>query len=181
VRLTGLDAGSEVGFGQSGDAGEVHEGDSGIAWTNTQVTGDIIIQSHRYELYLPRPTVRNFLIAIFVSLIVPTRAHAMMDCGQANPAQTRAIFEQGEYARGANPTHTRYKSALATITEHADHTCIAPFPLYSWENTPAGTLTAQLEIVYIVCVPSGPPPWRARPEGTPGTCPYIHLKGYPAV
>jgi hypothetical protein len=30
-----------------------------------------------------------------------------MPCGRANPDTTRAIFEQGEYAKGANPAHAQ--------------------------------------------------------------------------
>jgi len=126
--------------------------------------------------------VRTAIIVAFVGLILPASAHAAMDCGQANPRATRTIFEQGGYAQGANPTHTGYKAALPTITEHADHTRSATFPLYNWSTAePAGTLTVQLQIVYLVCNPLGPPPYQIQPAGTPGTCPYIYLKGYPAV
>lgn len=129
------------------------------------------------------PILTSFVTAGLSCLAVP--AHAVMPCGQANPDTTRAIFEQGEYAKGANPRHTRYKSARPTITEHADHTCTALFPICDWAtDTPAGTLTLQLEIVYLPCVPD-PNNLAARyitvAPGTPGSCPFIYLKGYPEV
>jgi hypothetical protein len=129
--------------------------------------------------------VRLPILTFFVTRAILSR-HTGSRCDalrQANPDTTRAIFEQGEYAKGANPTHTRYKSARPTISEHPDHTCTAVFPLYNWAtDTPAGTLTVQLEIVYLPCAPD-PNNLTARyitvAPDTPGACPFIYLKGYP--
>lgn len=173
----------DVGFGQLGDASEVHEGDGGgtsASWDHRQRCLPITPATY----HLPRPHVRTTIIAVFVGLILPAAADAAMPCGQANPDTTRAILEQGQYAHGANPTHTRYEAGLPTITEHTDHTCTATFPLYTWDDAPAGTLTLQLTIVYLACVPD-PANLAARcttvPPGTPGACPFIYLKGYPEV
>lgn len=107
--------------------------------------------------------------------LLPGAAHAMT-CSQADPRQARSIFEQGEYALGANPLHVRLKAALPIVTVNADQTCIADFPIYTWENKPAGHFVAGLEVAYAACVQTEPPPWHQYPRGTPGTCPYIHLK-----
>lgn len=72
------------------------------------------------------PILTSFVTAGLSCLAIP--AHAAMPCGQANTETTRTIFEQGEFAKGANPTHTRYKAARPTIIEHPDHTCTAPLP-----------------------------------------------------
>lgn len=137
---------------------------------------------------LDEATVRVLLLTSFVTAglsWLPVPAHAAMDCGQANPAQTRAIFEQGEYAKGSNRRHTRYKAGLPTITERADRTCTAIFPLYVWAtDAPAGNLTVQLEILYLPCVPDPnnlAARYRTLPPGTLGSCPFIHLKDYPAA
>jgi hypothetical protein len=73
----------------------------------------------------------------------------------------------------ATPTrNTAIKSALPTTTAHSDGTCTATFPVYDWATDAlAGHLTVQLEIVYLACVPAGPPPTTPYPSALPAPAP----------
>ena len=135
----------------------------------------------RNLIHPPRPPLRTTIITAFVGLTLPAFAHAAIPCGQADPRTTRAIFEQGEYAKGCQlhahalqgrPTDN-YRTRRSHLHRH--------LPFVYLGNTPAGELTVQLLIVYVACVPSGPPPYKIQPPDTPGTCPYIYLRGYPEV
>lgn len=125
------------------------------------------------------------LFAIMTVGVVPYCAtqieHASaLECAQADIQDTRAAFEDGDYARGDNPAHVRLKAGVPKITVQPDHTCTVTIPTFEWSsNRPMGNLIAELAIIYLDCgALAHPPPWHPVPRDKPGACPFLQIRDY---
>jgi hypothetical protein len=140
--------------------------------------------SHRYSLL----ALFGLLTVLDFNPVQANPSSANMRCGQADPHETQMIFNRGDFANGANPGHHHYKAAAPPmITELANHTCIARFPVVEWNReqpdvpaVPAGEVTVQLEIVYLPCdILKRLPPYTTVAPNTPNACAFIHLRFFP--